>query len=281
MPSRAGVTLPVTWNNDRPFSRIIHPPQPMPDAPGDQSVNALIIDDDPLACELLRLALDRVSRGIQVVGVVGTLAEASVALTQNNYDLVFLDIQLIDGDGFDLVPLVRPAARIIFVTGRDDHAVRAFELNALDYIIKPVTIARLQSALRRLQTPDAADESAGPKFGGDDTVFLKGAAAGGRFAAVRDIMAIVSSENYSEVWLADGERWLVRKTMQAWECSLPAELFARVHRTAIVNVRGVDRIDRTADENTTLLLRGLRQTLPVSRRLWSAVKARLERTCPA
>ncbi len=245
-------------------------------APVAQSVNALIIDDDPLACELLRLTLARVARPIRVVREIGTLAAASDALVQDDYDVVFLDIKLVDGNGFDLVPSVRPAARIVFVTGGDDHAAQAFALGALDYIVKPVTTARLDSALRRLDAPGPTVASPAPGSNGDDTVFLKGAAAGGRFAAVRDIMAIVSSENYSEVWLADGERWLVRRTMRAWERALPVDRFARVHRTAIVNLRCIDRIDRTSDEVTTLLLRGLSQPLPVSRRLWSAVKTRLE-----
>lgn len=243
-------------------------------------MNALIIDDDPLARELLRIQLVGVE-GAVVVGEAGTMDDAAVALARNDYDVVFLDIQLVGGSGFDLVPIVRPAARIIFVTGCDDQAVRAFELNALDYIIKPVSATRLETALRRLEAPGRFPLKSARKFAREDTVFLKGAAAGGRFAAIADIVAILSSENYSEVLLADGERWLVRKTMQQWEEMLPTGAFARVHRTAIVNLTCVERIDRTPTENTTLQLRGLRQILPISRRLWPEVKAQLERSQPA
>ncbi len=108
-----------------------------------------------------------------------------------------------------------------------------------------------------------------------DSVFLRGAADGGRFVTIDHIVAIVSSENYSEVLLADGERWLIRKTMQAWEAMLPADTFIRVRRTAIVNLGCIERIERDANENTALVLRGVRTPLAAGRRAWPMLKARL------
>eukprot|EP01031_Cornospumella_fuschlensis_P002408 gene2408-3014_t len=78
--------------------------------------------------------------------------EAESRLRAGDYDLVFLDIELRGGTGFDLVPLVRPEARIVFVTAHDQFAIRAFEINALDYLLKPVRATRLAEALRRSAT---------------------------------------------------------------------------------------------------------------------------------
>src|SRR5687768_13743068 len=95
---------------------------------------ALIIDDEPLACLDLRVRL-MAHPEIVVTGEAGTLAEGRTALARDTYDVVFLDVQLRGGTGFDLVPYVRPNARIVFVTGYDRFALRAFEVNALDYLL--------------------------------------------------------------------------------------------------------------------------------------------------
>ncbi len=235
-------------------------------------LNVLIVDDDPLAGELLRTALERVAR-VRIVGEVGEMGAAEVALARNDYDVVFLDVQLNGGSGFDLVPFVSPDAAIIFITGRDDHAVRAFEVNALDYIVKPVKAERLAEALRRLGHASVRKQ-ARRRFKTEDSIFLRGAAAGGRFAPIRDIVAILSSENYSEVALAQGQRWFVRRTMEAWEQLLPPDTFMRVHRTAIANLEAAVRLERTPRETTLLFVRGLRRGIPVSRQCWPHLRVR-------
>ena len=241
---------------------------------GHPVTRALVIDDDALARELLRHHLARMP-DVVVTGEAGTWREARAALARADYDVAFLDVQLVGATGFDLVPFVRADAAIIFVTAHDAHALRAFEVNALDYIVKPVTAVRLASALRRLHRLPPPSREASKHFGARDTIFLRGSAAGGRFVGIDQIVAVVSAENYSEVLLIDGERWCIRQTMQAWEKMLPAEIFVRVRRTAIVNLRCVERIERDADENTALVLRGFREKLPVGRRMWGHLKVRL------
>lgn len=236
---------------------------------------ALIIDDDSLARDLLRYHLERVPV-VRVTGEAGTLREARTALARLDYDVVFLDVQLVGASGFDLVPFVRPDAGIIFITGRDDHAVRAFEVNALDYIVKPVTAARLATTLQRMGSKRSDATAAPGHFATGDTIFLRGAAAGGRFVQIDHIVAVVSAENYTEVLLRDGERWCIRRTMQAWEKLLPADGFVRVRRTAIVNLHAIERIDRDGDENTSLILQGVREPFAVSRRMWTLLRQRLE-----
>src|SRR5688572_23901439 len=120
-------------------------------------LHILIVDDDHRACELLRYQLRRAAPEAQVLAELYTASAAKLRLEQNDYDGVFLDVQLPDGNGFDLVPFVHPDAAIIFVTGRDDQALRAFEVNAVDYLVKPVSTRRLADALTRARARERGE----------------------------------------------------------------------------------------------------------------------------
>jgi len=233
----------------------------------------LIDDESPARDDLRRLLLPH--REVVIVGEAGRIADAQAALTRENYDLVFLDVQLRGGTGFDLVPHVRAGARIVFVTGHDQYALRAFAVNALDYLLKPVEAARLAETLRRLDAPAASAPA--PALCIDDETFLKTDAHASRFVRLRDIAVIFSSENYSELRLADHTRLLVRRTMKAWEQQLPSPDFMRVHRTALVNLHAVQRSAHRDGETTHLFVEGLAPEQPVRarRELWPEIERRL------
>jgi two-component system LytT family response regulator len=244
-------------------------------------IRALLIDDETTARDDLRTKLVA-HPAIAVVGEAATFNSARTLLARPDYDLAFLDVQLIGGNSFDLVPAVNPAARIIFVTAFDTYAVRAFEINALDYLLKPVVPARLAAALARLPvalaTGDlgepAADPPPSPPLRVDDTVFLR-AGQRARFAPVMEISVISAHDNYSEVQLADGAKIFLRKSLKAWEDTLPATHFMRVHRTQIVNLARVTRYERDRDEHTLLTLEGATERIPASRDRWSDLRTRL------
>src|SRR4051812_29748172 len=109
----------------------------------------LIVDDELSARDGLRWLLSAHPAYV-IVGEAATFDEALAQLARQDYDLVFLDIQLVGGNGFDLVPHVRRGARIVFVTAFDRHALRAFEVNAVDYLLKPVSPERFAASLARL-----------------------------------------------------------------------------------------------------------------------------------
>ena len=237
---------------------------------------ALIIDDESPARAALR-GLLRAHPEITLVGEADTMAEAIAWLASHPYDLVFLDIQLRGGTGFDLVPFVRPDARIIFVTAFDQYAVRPFEVNALDYLIKPVRPQRLAEALRRMAAPlDSHPPAAAlPALAPNDLVHLKCGNGTTRFVALPDIAAIESCENYSTVHLGDGTRLLVRRTMKTWEETLPASHFIRVHRGTIVNLSRYRGADRESYETTLLHLAGLAEPVRASFRYLPELRERL------
>lgn len=241
--------------------------------------HALLIDDEATARADLRAKL-ALHPEVTILAEAATMKSARALLARDDYDLVFLDVQLIGGNAFDLVPDVRPGARIIFATAYDSYALRAFEINALDYLLKPVVPARLTEALRRLtagsQSPEkpAEEMSPGAMLHLDDTLYLRSGLRA-RFAAVATISAIAAHDNYSEVQLADGERIFLRKSLSEWERTLPNANFMRVHRTHVVNLARIVRYERDREERTLLYVEGASAPIPASRDRWNDLRARL------
>jgi two-component system LytT family response regulator len=239
-------------------------------------MRALIIDDEAPARAALR-GLLRAHPAILPAGEADTLDQAAKRLAEGGYDLVFLDVQLRGGTGFDLVPLVQPGARIIFVTAFDAYAARAFEVNALDYLLKPVRPERLAEALRRITGVPAPPEPRTPlpTLEPDDVAHLKIDNGTARFVALRDIATVESDENYTLVRLGDGSRLMVRRTMKVWEETLPASHFVRVHRGAIVNLTRLRRADRESEATTLLHLDGVDAPVHASYRYLAELRTRL------
>jgi len=248
-------------------------------------LRTLIIDDEPLARDIMRKLL-ALHPTLSVAGEAGTFTDASHLLTAGNYDLVLLDIQLRGGNGFNLVPLVRRGARVIFVTAFNQHALRAFEVNAVDYLLKPVTAARFATALARVgpvtppDAPTPADTTSwlagGQRLGIDDTVLVR-TDEGDRFVPVADVCAVLSNGNYSDVLLRNGQRLFTRRAMKIWEELLPSDRFMRVHRQSLVNLTCIESHERDTRETLALRVTGVRDPVGVSR---SCVAPLLQRLVP-
>lgn len=242
-------------------------------------VRTLIIDDEPGARAELRWMLQD-HPDYTVVGEAATLKEATKLLGSCEYDLVLLDIQLVGGTGFDVVPLVRPTARIIFVTAYDQHALRAFEVNALDYLLKPVRRERLSEALRRVATAlpreDSAQENAArPALRADDVIHVKTGRAAARFVRLADIVTLTSEDNYSMLLLGDGTSLLVRETLSSWETRLPTTHFLRVHRQVIVNLLRIEGFSHEDDRISLLRVTGANEPVRARREHWQELTSRL------
>jgi two-component system LytT family response regulator len=239
-------------------------------------MKALIIDDEPPARAALR-GLLRAHPTIAVSGEADSVEQASRLLQRAHYDVVFLDVQLRGGSGFDVVPLVQPRAKVVFVTAYDQHAVRAFEINAVDYLLKPVSPDRFAGALRRLgssATP-AAPDAPSPRLSPDDLIHLKIGNGTTRFVNLADIALIEADGNYSEVLLNEGGRLFVRRTMKSWHDVLPLSHFVRVHRSTLINLAWYTGSDRQTDETTLLHLRGRMQPVRASFRYLAELRTRL------
>jgi two-component system LytT family response regulator len=251
-------------------------------------LKALVIDDESGARADLCLALAAHAAELTIVGEAETLDHAESLLAHTDYNLVFLDVQLRGGTGFDLVPHVRAGARLVFVTAYNEHALRAFEVNALDYLLKPISPDRLTEALARCRAAFAtaantpSDSTVPDPLAGagslrpTDSIYLRHG-RGGAFVALRDVSAIEAAENYSTARLADGSQFLLRRTMKSWEGILPPSHFMRVHRTAIVNLERITRFERDREERTRLFLAGVKEPMTAARKLWPELQSRLAR----
>lgn len=207
-------------------------------------MKAILIDDERLARGELRRLLAEV-KTIEVVGEASNADEARQQLEKHQPDLVFLDVQMPGETGLELLETLEPPVpQVIFTTAYDEFAVKAFELNALDYLLKPVDPARLEAALERLN--DRAGKSVPVAerpavLGPDDKVFVR---EGDRcwFVEVKRIRLLESEGNYTRVHFDDAQPQLFR-SLNAMEARLDAKTFFRANRRQMINLEWIEKIE--------------------------------------
>jgi two-component system LytT family response regulator len=234
---------------------------------------ALIVDDERLARRELAYLL-REHPEIEVVAEAGSVAEAAAAVGRTRPDLVFLDIQMPGESGFELFDRTRLVARVIFVTAHDRFALRAFEVNALDYLMKPVHPARLRQAIGRFLGNGAPPPRPGPaRLGYEDSVLVSVDQAP-RFVAVAAIACILAEGDYTRLVGVNGVIGLVLKPLKDWEQLLPERHFARIQRSAIINCAQVARFEPWFNGACQVHLKPLAQPLVMSRRYARSFRTR-------
>ena len=236
-----------------------------------ERLSALIVDDERLARQELRTLL-ALHPEVEVRGEAASVDEAARQLAREQPDVIFLDIQMPGESGFDLFARAPVAARVVFVTAHDDHALRAFEVNALDYLLKPVAPARLAAAIARLREDAGADRPA-RRLEYGDFVFLP-VDGRSRFLRVNQIVSIAAAGDATVVSTADGLRGRVPRSLRSWEERLPPKQFVRIHREALVNLQFVERIEEWSHEAFQVHVRGQPSPLTLSRRYAARLKAR-------
>jgi two-component system LytT family response regulator len=203
----------------------------VPDEQG--SLQVLIVDDERLARENLR-GLLAVHEEIVVVGEAHHAEEARLMIAEKRPDLIFLDIQMPGGTGFDLLERLESPPPIIFVTAFDNFAIRAFEVNALDYLLKPVEPERLGMAIERAVQKHEKPRPQAGLLRYEDRVFLDT----GRqtfFLEVARIAAIRAEGNYTQVISTKGLKYLVRVPLHKWKVRLPVDIFVMLGRSLLIN----------------------------------------------
>ena len=233
---------------------------------------AVIVDDERLARNKLRSLLAQHPQ-IRLVGEADGVDSAIETIERTRPDVVFLDIQMPGKSGFELVNQVNLPLKIIFVTAFDEYAIRAFEINALDYLLKPVNPERLAKAIERLAAPPATSESAPRTLEYDDFLFLPFGDTS-RFLRVRDIKYIRAADVYSEIFTGAGEKTLALKPLSEWEERLPEKHFARIHRSTIINIEFVERVEKSFNYSYEVYLRGAGEPFTMSRRFGAKLRER-------
>lgn len=247
-------------------------------------IHAVIADDEVLARQKLRQLL-RGEPGFEIVGEGATAKETIDLVRLTRPELLFLDIRMPGMDGFDIVGALAadasfPLPRIIFTTAYDRYAIRAFEIHAVDYLLKPFTAERLHSAVRqaREQIEATAGNPGNEVQPEDDERYTKRIVFKSRgrilFMNVSDIRWIGAEENYVRI-STETESHLLRETMTHIEEKLDPQMFLRVHRSSIVNLQYVKEVRTEKDgEFAVLLANG--QKIAMSRTYRSRIQGLLQ-----
>lgn len=244
----------------------------------------LIVDDEPLARSSLRKLLEA-HADMRIVGECQDGWGAVDALTTTEVELVFLDVQMPELDGFGVIRELGPERMpaTVFVTAYDEFAVRAFDVQALDYLVKPFTDERFETMLaratERLMQREFADLASRLARLVDDTHVDDHAPAARERAYVKRLLVStgahslvirtssidwVQADDYYAALHVGGRRHLIRETMASLEAKLDPAMFLRIHRSAIVNLERVHSLDRTLDGQLIVVLSDGTK-LPVSR----------------
>jgi two-component system LytT family response regulator len=225
-------------------------------------MRALIVDDERLAREELRELL-AAHPEIEVVGEAANGPEAQKRIAELQPDLIFLDIQMPEQNGFELLQeLEPPVPEVIFVTAYDKYALQAFENSALDYLVKPVEPERLAKAVARLRKIEPASGSAarpeGAEPGGaltmESQVFVRD---GDRcwFVPLRDIVLLEAEGSSTRVCFG-GHKPVLPRALTALEARLPADQFFRINRSQIVNLKSIETIEPWFSRSLRVKLKG-------------------------
>lgn len=203
-------------------------------------MKALIADDEPLARREMQRLLAAFP-WIQVVGEAGNIDEARVCIEGLVPDVVFLDIQMPGGTGFDLLTQLERVPRVIFTTAYDHYAVKAFEVNALDYLLKPIEPERLATALRKIQETARYSQGAASKEAPLEQLFVRD---GPRcwFVPLREVSLVSSEGNYVRL-LWGKERPLLGRSLATLEQKLDPRYFFRANRRQVLNLDFVKSIE--------------------------------------
>ena len=243
-------------------------------------IRTVIVDDEPIIrCDVE--AMLQAHADIKVVGTCGSVADATVLIATLLPDLVLLDVQLSDGNGFDIISALPPMNyTVIFITAFDKHAIRAIRVGALDYLLKPLDEQELATSLdkvrRKMPEQHTAEQIKLAK-----ATLAKGGSEDGDSIALRTqqsvqlvpyttIIYCEGDGNYTTFYLKDGRKIVVSKPLKEYEDLLPPQLFIRTHQSYMANKQFINRYDR---EGSLLLLDG--REIPVSTRKKEQVLAAL------
>jgi len=236
----------------------------------EKKYRTLIIDDEKYARKDLREQLS----GFACIDVIGEAKNIETAIEQIERlapDLIFLDIQFPGETGFDLFEKTNISAKVIFVTAYDEFAIRAFEVNACDYLLKPVNPSRLALTIKRLNENQEPIIIPSSVFRNEDSIYIQ---LNNKYYFIRidSIIKIVATDHFTEIITSKGIKGLSNKHLFEWDACLPKSSFVQVHRSAIVNMNFVEKITRGAYYSHQIKMKSMETLIPISRKYLKIIK---------
>ena len=206
------------------------------------SIKTIIVDDERLAREGLKNLLKDFPE-INIIGEVGNADEASELVDRLKPQLLFLDVEMPGKNGFALLEDLIDTPCVIFTTAYNEFAIKAFEVNALDYLLKPIQTERLRQGIARVkkEIADISADSQKNQLGDKDQVFIRDGEKCW-FVKMEDIRMIESAGNYAKIYF-DEYHPLIHKTLHALDERLSPSMFFRANRQQIINLRYIDKIE--------------------------------------
>lgn len=206
-------------------------------------INVIIVDDEPLAQDVLETYIEKVPE-LNLVQKCNNALEANEALQENDIDLMFLDIQMPQLTGIDFVKTLAQPPLIIFTTAYPNYAIEGFELNALDYLLKPISLERFMKAVNKameqleLRKRETGGSGAPSPEEETDYIFVK---ADKKLVKInyKDILYIEGLKDYVIIRMEQG-RVITLQTMKSLEDKLPQQMFKRIHRSYIINLEKIN-----------------------------------------
>ena len=222
-------------------------------------LKVLLIDDEPLACDLVEEYLQDHNE-IKVLGRCHDGFEGVKAIQKHKPDLIFLDVQMPKISGFEMLELLDEPPAVIFATAFDEYAIQAFEQNAVDYLLKPFSKERFDAALQKflarkestsVQVKKVTEEVT--QAPNQNRVVIKDGARI-RIISVKDIVRLEADDDYVKIFTTQGN-FMKKKTLTHFEKTLNKDLFVRVHRSHLVNISHILRIDPYEKNSHVALLK--------------------------
>ena len=213
----------------------------------------IIVEDEARSREFLTDVLTEHCPGLQVVGTAGNVAEAVSAIRELKPDLIFLDIELQTGTGFDVLEQISGAQpAVIFTTAYDHYAIKAIKFSAVDYLLKPIDVDELKAAVARTEDMQQRNSSQQTlqvlmhnlkqlRTNENPTITLS-VAEGIEFIPLRDIIRLEAAGAYTNFFLKGGKKMMVSKNLKEYELMLSEHNFMRVHNSHIINLAEVKRM---------------------------------------
>ncbi|WP_035651690.1 LytTR family DNA-binding domain-containing protein [Flavobacterium sp. ASV13] len=227
-----------------------------------KKIKVIIIDDERLSREEIKQALKSYEDFI-LIGEAENADDAKDLIETKMPDLIFLDIEMPEKSGFDLLESLNHVPAVLFITAYNQYAVQAFEVNALDYLMKPIREERFSKAIEKIRNTLSAKSSLNDSAEQNRRIFIKDGEKR-FFIPLDEIYLIESLENYTRLFFQD-KKAMQRRSLRQWEEMLDENVFFRINRTEIVNIKYIHDLNKTIDGGLEIKLK-TGELLKVSKR---------------